>query len=107
MQTTKHTPGPWLLTAGRMLETSSGRFYLSYHTEQRTGRAEFQNFTELDANARLIAVAPEMLEALQQAAKLIETARPRFPKSVKHPDRFQLESACAAINNALHKATKA
>ena len=61
----KHTPGPWKLDAGRCFDTSSGRFFLSYGTEPRTGRPYFENFCELDSNARLIAAAPDLLEALR------------------------------------------
>lgn len=59
-----------------------------------------------EANARLILAAPEMLQALQYALELIPIARGRFPKSIKHHDRFQLENVCATIGNAIHKATK-
>jgi hypothetical protein len=58
-----HTPGPWTLEAGRSIVTPSGSFYLSYGSD-KTGKPNFPNFCELDANARLIAAAPEMLAAL-------------------------------------------
>jgi hypothetical protein len=51
--------------------------------------------------------APELLEALQAAAELIQVARARFPKSIKHSDTFRLENTNAAINNAIRKATQA
>ena len=61
---TSHTPPPWELDAGRMIKTSSGDFYLSYKTEKATGAPAFPNFCELDANARLIATSPELLQSL-------------------------------------------
>lgn len=61
----KHTPGPWKLTAGRTFETTSGKFSLTYKSDPQTSTPEFRNFSELDANARLIAMAPDMLETLQ------------------------------------------
>ena len=56
--TEQHTPGPWTLQAGRSFKTASGEFYLSYGSD-RYGNPNFRNFCELDANARLIAAAPE------------------------------------------------
>ena len=61
--TQKHTPGPWTLSAGRTFDTTSGRFYLSYG-QDKYGNARFPNFCELDANARLISAAPDLLAAL-------------------------------------------
>jgi len=63
----KYTPGPWKLKEGRAFETSSGVFYLSYGKD-RCGNPLFRDFVELDANARLIASVPIMLNALQRIA---------------------------------------
>ncbi len=54
----KHTPGPWVLKDARRL--------LRGDKETDYGRAEFFD-QELEANARLIAAAPDMLEALRKA----------------------------------------
>lgn len=64
----KFTPGPWKLNAGREIETSSGKFFLSYGYDENK-KPDFKNFVELDANSRLIAAAPEMLSALQELYK--------------------------------------
>ena len=101
MQTTKYTPGPWLLTAGRMIETTSGRFYLTYHTEQRTGRAEFQNFTELDANARLVAATPDLFEACRAALAYLQDTTP-----LEHGNPA-LGKVWGLLESALKQATKA
>lgn len=75
----KHTPGPWRLKAGRnignTIEGYSGRRGFEgddgyrtvalYQSCEPTGlRAE--EVVNATANARLIAAAPEMLEALQE-----------------------------------------
>jgi hypothetical protein len=49
------------MKAGRSFETVSGRFHLAYGSDEKTGRPNFPNYVELDANARLIAVAPDLL----------------------------------------------
>jgi len=63
-----HTKGPWKLSAGRNIETESGEFYITYGKD-RYGNPVFRDFVELDRNARLIAAAPELLDALQDLLK--------------------------------------
>jgi hypothetical protein len=69
---TQHTPGPWKLDAGRMIRTSSGEFYISYSTDKKTGKPAFQSFSELDANARLIASAPDLLQVVEDYVLLCD-----------------------------------
>ena len=72
--TTKHTPGPWLL---RTTQTSAGLCHIVsaadwrgafiYGDGIRKGVDDaLPKAQELAANARLIAAAPDLLEALQQ-----------------------------------------
>lgn len=68
-QKTKHTPGPWAVSAGRVITTSSGQFYITYGADKH-GNPLFKNFVELDNNAALIAAAPAMYEALKLAATM-------------------------------------
>ena len=70
MSAAKHTPGPWLIEGrtiyslmhhgwNRGVEVLKNRFWAScYHDRSVTDE-------EAEANARLIAAAPELLEALQ------------------------------------------
>jgi len=60
----------------------------------------------VEANAQLISVAPDMLEALKYAESLIKTARKYFPKSIQNADRFELENVNAAIVKVIHKVTE-
>ena len=53
------TPGPWHVSAGRVITTSSGQFYLTYGKD-KYGNPLFKAFVELDNNATLIAAAPVM-----------------------------------------------
>jgi hypothetical protein len=59
MNTAKHTPGPWTVSAGRTIETPSGQFYLTYNMDKH-GNPLFRSFVELDSNAALVAAAPTM-----------------------------------------------
>lgn len=45
----------------------------------------------------------ELLEACQEAMKLVEVARQYFPKSIHNGDKFKLENTCAMIGNAIAK----
>lgn len=67
--TTTTTPGPWTLEAGRTFVTPHGTFHLAYGHD-RHGNPTFRDYCALDANARLIAQAPAMLDALRTIADL-------------------------------------
>ncbi len=64
MSAAKHTPGPWTVSAGRTIETPSGKFYLTYNMDKH-GNPLFRSFVELDSNAALIAAAPVMYADLR------------------------------------------
>lgn len=98
----KHTPGPWT-AASQDTETNEIPIKCGKSILARVAPRPHWDATQ-EANARLIAAAPAMLEALRYAAKLIPTARRYFPKSVKFSDRFQLENVCATIGKAISQA---
>ena len=54
-----HTPGPWSVLAGTIIK-SNDRGYIA-----KTPAANMPTFEEDRANARLIAAAPDLLEALK------------------------------------------
>ena len=57
-------------------------------------------------NIALITAAPELLEALSTAAKLLREISRYVPKSIKNADRFHLENVLAnTIGPAIAKAT--
>lgn len=58
----KHTPGPWVLDGEAWVVTVATKRYIT---------CEGRNAEEAEANARLIAAAPEMLEALQEAYRVL------------------------------------
>ena len=104
----QHTPGPWVVKTPDHFVDGLAHFVVSEHPQ--VGYFHIAEMGVHDgreqsaANARLIASAPEMLEALKYAAEIIKTARQYFPKSIKNSDCFQLNNACATINKAIEKA---
>ena len=70
------TPGPWevdaagdIVAGSNLIAISCGDDYAQYRNAPDGGAAEF------DANARLIAAAPELLEAAQDAVEGFKTLR--------------------------------
>ena len=106
----KHTPGPWKHVPrardghADMIQHKGNPFIQVGTPWAESPVLDYPHENEQTANARLIAAAPSMLEALRYAAELIPTARRYFPKSVKFSDRFQLENVCATIGKAISHA---
>lgn len=68
MSAAKHTPGPWLVERDRSISapTPAGSpVVLSEVTVAEVRSGGCASLEQADANARLIAAAPDMLEALQ------------------------------------------
>lgn len=92
----KHTPGPWVVDPcwDILGNTDDGNGMVCQITTDAVPRAE------AEANARLIAAAPELLEALRDLAR--EAARNIYPKpdvGPEHPCSI-LRRADAAIARA-------
>lgn len=60
----KHTPGPWRLTES-ILEDGRPFFSIAGADRVDLGYLSLRSAEELTANARLIAAAPDLLEALE------------------------------------------
>ena len=83
-----HTPGPWEVAGhSNYIRSRSGGFAVA-HAEELPGREWYEG--ELNANAHLIAAAPELLAALRAARDLLAS----LP-----PDLLELETM-AAIETA-------
>ena len=82
----KHTKGPWAVS------------YSSSHSSHQTFDVDMRNpkHEEKEANAKLIAAAPELLEALIEAKNEL----------MHHVMRLNNESIFLTINNAIGKATE-
>ena len=83
--TSKHTPGPWALKLGTYgapheISWAPGKAYgliARINTPSFDVLPEAKLAPEVEANARLIAEAPAMLEALQIVTSLLEDAERR------------------------------
>lgn len=94
----KHTPGPWLVQAGN--EWADGIVTLEGHNENGTPMywtvASYnRRRDESDANARLIASAPELLAALKRliATGLDEREYHEFMSNPAHYARAAIAKA--------------
>ena len=86
---TKHTPGPWRYEPSLARPVTLKRKHWKVGSNS-TGKGVALAFGDGDANARLIAAAPEMLEAL---------------KNLENDDGKRMPaSAWALVQNAIRKA---
>lgn len=85
---------------------------LSRHKQEReqlkkqTDELKARRAAYIQQKKLLSAEAPNMLIALQEARKVLETALQYFPKSIKNTDRFRLLNTIAnSVDPAINKAT--
>jgi hypothetical protein len=74
MERTKHTPAPWVISATNpyRINTSEEQLLLPVAEAYHHVDGDNPTYDEAKANARLIAAAPELLEALEQMVLLWE-----------------------------------
>ena len=88
-----HTPGPWTISEGRVIYGNRGmiRPFVVLVDDDH-------NDAETEANARLIAAAPELLGAVQLALRALNVA-PRF----KVPGAGDSYEVCSELERVLRK----
>lgn len=78
----KHTPGPWVFSSLIVRAAGNGyevaRVHCNFKIRGKEGREEYEY---AQGNAHLIATAPEMLEALKEAALQIEYLHGKFKET--------------------------
>ena len=89
MENTKHTKGEWYMGV------KSGKVYSKDNSTNMSIQVECDTKEERNANAKLIASAPDMLEALQSLIRNMESKDHR-------PTPLTIRMA----NNAIKKATE-
>ncbi len=88
----KHTPGPWKEHEGFIIGRFNSDNEIHDICDPRCAPPDANTICEMNANARLIAAAPELLSALQD---LLETTIPTFD------NRHEIASAICAIDEAI------
>ena len=102
----KHTPGPWISDGETIdlfdFELENRRFWISADGMVIGYVDGFGNKDneERKANARLIAAAPDLLEALQLAMPVLESMRKQWPRCTHDDSLDLLQTARAAIAKA-------
>ena len=111
MTEAKHTPGPWVVGnryTATGVYTTNGGLVANTHGAQRNFRRD-EHIIEQDANARLIAAAPDMLEALRAArAEIVSLEWAHFNEFGRPGDTFDAwlsnNEALPVIDAAIAKA---
>lgn len=67
-----YTPGPWFVDANYIVPANGGVAVCDLMAVDLSKHQEFFCGEETEANARLIAAAPDLLEAARQAEKVID-----------------------------------
>jgi hypothetical protein len=103
MSESKHTPGPWeasevMLDSGKAIMAPGRRRKQTVATVYRVIGYEYDTSPEAEANARLIAAAPELLAALEALAAAMESV------AAQYPDDLLLGSEYADARAAIAKA---
>ena len=107
MSETKPTPGPWRIVIDDDGNPLSGRPMIAAAPELDCAIVHWDGFEqefwesargkkEMHANARLIAAAPDLLEALEELADLFDA----MVSGEYQPDSFTTQPAHAAIAKA-------
>ena len=92
MSVTKHTPGPWThIPGGFTIKAPSDHHSFQLIASLSTG---MKTRSEVEANARLIAAAPDLLEALQTIAGYLDDT------AACNSDKAMASTARAAIAKA-------
>jgi hypothetical protein len=115
MNNTQHTQGPWFTSEPKVSEIADGQTYFSIGSRNPERRGivyvmpgffyphSVQTPEEMAANAKLIAAAPEMLEALIEAVSTIKHLRDNEKEYISVAS---VNMSLSEIEKAINKATK-
>lgn len=78
--TSKWTPGPWQVASGGVVETKGGGSCIAWvRAKDSSGKPNhYPEPGSAEANARLIAAAPELADALRALVLSVETFAPEY-----------------------------
>ena len=100
MENLKHTKGEWYYVDGNdsSCEVNVGETVVSICRWEKNSGIMSINREEMEANAKIISAAPDLLEALIEAKELIGNFRLKIP--------VPTQDVWEKIDNAINKATK-
>lgn len=100
MKKNKHTPGPWVCHSGMVWTGVTEHDAREYPIARMDRDTPHTSPTDRDANARLIAAAPDMLEALERIISEMD--------AIKDPSfRALADAGCIRLGReAIQKATQ-
>jgi hypothetical protein len=104
---TQHTPGPWRVKSSNpsgTLEIVGGEQY--HHVCKLDGKRQESHFHAQQANAKLIAAAPELLAALQEAERVIRFAAQEAEGRIKREIVGGWKHHADLAREVINKATK-
>ena len=88
----QHTLGPWV--------TDGENIYAYGHDWLVASTCETDDPVDRESNARLIAAAPDLLDALTKLIPMFADWHAEFPEHVGHKEAPALQLAIAAISKA-------
>ncbi len=97
---TKHTPGPWI--SKPTATPDYAKQYAVYPESTGQTVAIVYDGTAAEANAALIAAAPEMLGALQDGLEWLRAIKADEPEDFENP---ALDSVIKKVRSAIYTAT--
>lgn len=100
MSKTTHTPGPWLIAGGTTVYALNAHGYNRFSAQVQRGYADSKwpiEAEEMEANTRLIAAAPELLDALKDCLAFLERD---MPVASSGPERRKASAAIAKATGA-------
>ena len=106
MSENKHTPGPWLISRYAPPMSNKGQAADIYIDDDNGGgeitvckmAADVEDREMIEANARLISAAPDLLKALKMLYQWVQAEVEQFEAAA--PDDFIIEAVEAAIKKA-------
>ncbi|MBC9904794.1 hypothetical protein [Achromobacter xylosoxidans] len=100
--TTEHTPTKWQIDGNCVYALNDQGYnrFSAWVQGGNTGPMEKTPDSELEANARLIAAAPELLEALESILPMLADWHDEFPDHVGDKEAPAVKAALTAIAKA-------
>lgn len=106
----KHTPGPWFMAdfAG-MIAIQDGPYYEDNDLLDYSEHEEVENpisFEVAEANGKLMVTSPDLLEALDESNKMLDSILGLFGENMALTTKFGLKTQMTKNSSVIKKATE-